>query len=49
MGGLRERKKRSDKPFALMAADVEIMRRYCSVDEEEERLLRGAAAVPVNA
>ena len=41
---LRQSKRREAKPFALMAADVEVMRRYCTVDEEEERLLGGAAA-----
>jgi hydrogenase maturation protein HypF len=41
---LRQLKRREGKPFALMAADVEIMRRYCTVDEDEERLLGGAAA-----
>ncbi len=41
---LRQLKSRERKPFALMAANVEIMRRYCAVDAEEERLLGGAAA-----
>ncbi len=30
---LRMRKKRSDKPFALMAFDAETIRRYCEIDE----------------
>jgi hydrogenase maturation protein HypF len=38
---LRERKKRDAKPFALMARDVAVIRRYCTVSAEEERLLAG--------
>jgi len=36
---LRSRKKRSDKPFALMAYDVGIMRQHCRVTKNEEQLL----------
>ena len=36
---LRERKKRDAKPFALMARDLDVVRRFCSVSPEEERLL----------
>jgi len=36
---LRRRKKRSDKPFALMAFDLEIVRRHCQVTAEEAALL----------
>jgi hydrogenase maturation protein HypF len=36
---LRGKKYREDKPFALMAASVEIVRRFCFVSEAEEELL----------
>jgi hydrogenase maturation protein HypF len=37
---LRKRKKREeDKPFAIMLFDVESVRRYCEVNEQEEALL----------
>lgn len=36
---LRSRKKRSDKPFALMAFDIENIQRHCQVTEAEEELL----------
>jgi hydrogenase maturation protein HypF len=36
---LRRRKYREDKPFALMAATVEMVRRFCAVSDEEEALL----------
>jgi hydrogenase maturation protein HypF len=39
VSGLRERKRRNNKPFALMAPDVEAVRRYCIVSEDEEELL----------
>lgn len=41
---LRRRKKRSDKPFALMAFDVAAVRRYCRVSSEEETLLTSRQA-----
>jgi len=41
---LRARKVREEKPFALMAHDVEMVRRYCSVSAAEEALLHDAAA-----
>ena len=43
---LRERKGRQDKPFALMARDVEQVKAMCQVDEEEAELL-AAQARPV--
>lgn len=39
---LRERKRRNNKPFALMAPDVESMRKFCLVSEDEEALLLSA-------
>ena len=36
---LRERKKRSDKPFALMVPDIESAERFCIVSETERRAL----------
>jgi hydrogenase maturation protein HypF len=36
---LRERKRRSNKPFALMAPDIGRIKKFCYVSEEEERLL----------
>src|SRR5215218_1999797 len=40
---LRGRKMRQDKPFALMARDIEQVRGLCRVGPEEERLLTSAA------
>ena len=37
---LRERKKRSDRPFALMSFDLDTIRKYCEVDEPEAQLLQ---------
>jgi hydrogenase maturation protein HypF len=36
---LRERKRRSNKPFALMAPDIDTIRKYCVVTAHEETLL----------
>ena len=36
---LRRRKRREEKPFALMFKDVEEIRRYCYLGEREEKLL----------
>jgi hydrogenase maturation protein HypF len=41
---LRQLKKRDAKPLALMARDIDVIRRYCSVSAEEERLLTSAPA-----
>lgn len=43
---LRRRKKRPDKPFALMVATVDQARRICHIETGEETLL-GSAAAPV--
>lgn len=41
---LRERKHRDRKPFALMASDIDVVRRYAVVTEAEEAILSSAAA-----
>jgi hydrogenase maturation protein HypF len=41
---LRQRKRRYDKPFALMARDVDMVQRYCAVDDSERSLLTSPAA-----
>lgn len=43
---LRERKRREYKPFAVMARDLEVVRRYCRLSGEEEKLL-GSPAAPI--
>jgi hydrogenase maturation protein HypF len=40
VGRLRQRKYREDKPFALMANSVAVIRQYCLVSEAEETLLK---------
>ena len=40
---LRERKRRIDKPFAVMSLDVETLGRYCQVSEGEAQLLEAPA------
>ena len=40
---LRQLKCRERKPFALMARDLDVVRRYCAVSPEEEALLRSPA------
>jgi hydrogenase maturation protein HypF len=39
---LRERKRRGDKPFAIMVRSIEEVRRFCRVNDEEEALLLGS-------
>jgi hydrogenase maturation protein HypF len=36
---LRQRKRKSNKPFAVMASSLEVIRRYCEVSPEEQTLL----------
>jgi len=40
VGRLRQRKGREEKPFALMARDLETIRRYCHVSSAEEEALK---------
>jgi len=40
---LRQRKRRYHKPFALLARDVEMIRRFAVVDEQEQSLLQSSA------
>ena len=41
MRRLRERKRRSDKPFALMARDLTAAEAFCAVSDDEQRALSG--------
>jgi hydrogenase maturation protein HypF len=41
---LRSGKKRERKPFALMARDLDVIRRYCNVSDMESELIRSPAA-----
>ncbi len=41
---LRQRKRRYDKPFALMARDLEIIAQYCEISPAERELLQSPAA-----
>lgn len=44
---LRQLKRRERKPFALMARDLDVIRRYCSVTAAEAALLRSPAGAIV--
>ncbi len=44
VGELRRRKRRYQKPLALMARDLGVIRQYCRVSEDEAALLRGKQA-----
>jgi len=41
---LRQRKRRYDKPFALMARDINVIEKYCFVNDRERELLVSPAA-----
>lgn len=41
VASLRQRKQRTDKPFAVLFPGIEAIRRYAWIEEEEERLLTG--------
>lgn len=41
---LRARKRREEKPFALMAPSIEMIREFCCVGAEEQQILTSAAA-----
>ena len=41
---LRQAKHRETKPFALMARDLDVIRRYCAVSPDEARLVTGPEA-----
>ncbi|NJN08064.1 MAG: carbamoyltransferase HypF [Richelia sp. SL_2_1] len=41
---LREQKQRDDKPFALMARDIEIIEQYCTPSAKEKELLESTVA-----
>ncbi len=41
---LRQRKQRYDKPFAMMASNIDMIRHYCDVNNQEESELKSASA-----
>ena len=41
---LRSRKQRDDKPFALMARDIEVIEQYCTPTAKEKELLKSTVA-----
>lgn len=42
VANLRKRKRRPTKPLAVMMRDLETVKRYCEVNEEEKRILESA-------
>lgn len=44
VNALRRRKRRYSKPFALMARDLDVIRRYCRLGPAEQQLLESSAA-----
>ncbi len=44
VAALRQRKKRDSKPFAVMARDLSIARKYCKVNDEQEQWLNSRPA-----
>jgi hydrogenase maturation protein HypF len=44
VANLRRLKRRDAKPFALMARDIDVIRRYCTINAEEERQLASPQA-----
>lgn len=44
VSALRQRKQRDQKPFALMARDLDVIRKYCVVSKQEEAALQSSAA-----
>ncbi len=40
VSALRERKKRKEKPFAVMSKDIEAIRKYAEAGEQDEKLLK---------
>ena len=41
---LRQRKQRYHKPFALMARDIDVIKQYCVISDQEQTLLQSSAA-----
>ncbi|MGJ5672382.1 MAG: carbamoyltransferase HypF [Nostochopsis sp.] len=44
MQKLRQRKQRYHKPFALMARDLEVIEKYCTISDKERELLQSSGA-----
>jgi len=42
VNALRKRKKRPDKPFAVMVKNIETAKKYCLVNKKEEEILMGS-------